>query len=77
MKFTVDNDNRIFCDGAFICSVNGTPFYPSEDRLPGECWLDMRERTKPDRDAADEKAKEIAEHICIALNEWADKKVAA
>ncbi|WP_186157925.1 hypothetical protein [Burkholderia gladioli] len=46
---------RVFDEsGALIATV--WEKYPNEERLPGESWLEMRERTKSLRDAAAQEA---------------------
>ena len=53
--------------GKLICTV-----WPdrkaSEERLMGESWLDMRERTEPERDEIERHTEERAAAVCEFLN---------
>jgi len=42
-----------------------------ESRMEGESWLDMRNRTRPERDARKKRGIEMAQVIADALNAWA------
>jgi hypothetical protein len=42
------------------------PIGPSEEKLPGESWLDMRERTKPEREMAQRECEANARLIAAA-----------
>jgi hypothetical protein len=62
-------EERVWLDGKLIVTVWEEPV--DDERLEGESWLDMRERTKPERKAAKEKTLERAKRIAWALNNGA------
>lgn len=53
--------------GKLVCTI-----WPereaSEKRLMGESWLDMRERTRPEREAIERHTEERAAAVCAFLN---------
>lgn len=53
--------------GKLVCTI-----WPereaSEKRLMGESWLDMRERTRPEREAIERHTDERAAAVCAFLN---------
>jgi hypothetical protein len=69
-RFEVRGD-LIFDTTTGEMAVNVSPvrcWKETEKRLPGESWLDMRRRTKSDRDAIDRETLERAARICELMN---------
>ncbi|ONC97008.1 hypothetical protein [Burkholderia pseudomallei] len=63
-------------DGKRIRLENGTHIatvwveYPDEDRLDGESWIDMRQRTALDQELAEITATNRAKEFAATLDEW-------
>ena len=60
----VDGERIRLEDGTHIATV--WVKYPSEDRLDGESWIDMRQRTARDRELAEITAKNRAKEFAAA-----------
>jgi hypothetical protein len=62
-------ENRIFNAQTkqLICTI-WSEGKVSEERLEGESWLDMYERTKPERKTMEDHTKERASAVCDFLN---------
>jgi hypothetical protein len=68
-KYTAVED-KVYCNGQAVCSLwHLTHEMPSDERLPGESWLDMRKRTEPIREKEQQKRHLRAIIIAKALNE--------
>lgn len=61
--------SRIYGGNTFIAST-WLPRKPNEERMEGESWLEMRERTRPERDAIDSELRANAAYIVEACNAY-------
>lgn len=63
-NLVADGERVRLHDGTHIATV--WEIYPSEERLPGESWLEMRDRTQVARDAAKKNARVLASQFAAS-----------